>query len=85
MTLTVVGCRVDWREIFCGCHWLMQASCHSRAFKVLDPRVDDIDLERFCRPSHDDQDVSSSVDADCGGIMLLIFVELLSTPDWEQG
>ena len=42
----------------------MQASCHSRAFKVLDPRVDDIDLERFCRPSHDDQDVSSSVDAD---------------------
>ena len=64
MTLTVVGCRVDWREIFCGCHWLMQASCHSRAFKVLDPRVDDIDLERFCRPSHDDQDVSSSVDAD---------------------
>ena len=64
MTLTVVGCRVDWRKIL----RLSQAYANilplSGDFKVLDLRVDDIDLERFCRPSHDDQDVSSSVDAD---------------------
>ena len=78
-------CRVNWREIFCGCHWLMQASCHSRAFKVLDPRVDDIDLERFCRPSHDDQDVFFLGRCWLVGILLFILVELLSTPDWEQG
>ena len=36
------------------------------------------------RPSHDDQDVSSSVDAD-GGNVLIILVELLLAPNWEQG
>ena len=36
-----------------------------------------------CRPSHDDQDVSSSVDADWHRAFIL--VELLSAPDREQG
>ena len=51
---------------FCDCHRLMQASCHSRAFKVLDPRVDDIDLERFCdvAPVMMIRMCSSSIDAD---------------------
>ena len=56
-------CRVNRREIL----RLSQAYANilplSGDFKVLDLRVDDIDLESF-RPSHDDQDVSSSVDAD---------------------
>ena len=47
MTLTVVGCRVDWRKML----RLSQAYANilplSGDFKVLDLRVDDIDLERF--------------------------------------
>ena len=83
MTLTVVGCRVDWREIFAVVTGLCkQASCHSRAFKVLDPRVDDIDLERLCA-------VAPVMMIRMYlprwmlmvGIVLIILVELLSAPD----
>ena len=48
MTLTVVGCRVDWREIFAVVTGLCKHPATLGLFKVLDPRVDDIDLERLC-------------------------------------